>query len=483
MQDANTAHAGVDSAVFPSAERMLGWISYLAGLGHRKTGSPQGRASAEYIAGELRSFGFSDVTIEPAPTPCPTVHSQRVRIAGLEVPCFWVNGTGRFSELGRFASEIVDAEVVYLGRGWEADFANVDVTGKIVLCDIDFHPWTNADILARNPRGEAYDPDGTLGTQYNKFDIYSPNNWPGNFFLAQQRGAAGFIGILQNYMDCYNYNEDYTENGEALGVSRMTMPAVWISRADGERVREGIRDQSEPARGSLHLDVEYELKDALNVNGVLPGQSSEIILIHSHHDAVFNGAVQDASGVSEVLALAEYFAGRPLSERPKTLMFAATDTHFTDYVGHLAFIDARRSQGDEIVLDVCIEHIAKEIELGLENEPVETGHVEPRLVYISDESGLYEEVRDAFERHDLGRTFFLPVAHRRPDPDEPYVFRSDEVVSDAYYFAEAGIPVVSLVSGPMYLFHPSDTIERVAVDQLRPVGLAFAEIVDAAARR
>lgn len=470
----------IDAERFASTERIFGWIESLAGLGHRKTGTPQGRASAEYIAAQLRSFGLDQVIIEAAPTPCPTVHAQSLSVDGVAYPSYWVNGTGRPADLGRFRAWL-EAEIVYIGRGCESDYDSVDVSGKIVLCDVDFHPWTNADILDRNPRGEAFDPDGTLSREFNKFDIYSPNNWPDNFFHAQRRGALGFVGILQNYMDRFNYNEDYTDNGEALGVKRMEIPALWISRSDGAQLAAALNDGRGSA--SLHLDVEYELKDALNVSATLPGLTPEIVLVHSHHDAVFNGAVQDASGVSEVLALAEYFAGVPLEERAKTLMFTATDTHFTDYIGHLAFLEARDRGGDRIVLDICIEHIAKEVELDSENQAIETGFIEPRLVYISDESGLYSDVKAAFERHRLDRTFFLPVKHDEADPEQAYVFRSDEVVSDAYYFAAAGIPVVSLVCGPMYLFHPSDTLERVAVEQLRPVGLAFAEITAAALAR
>lgn len=473
---------GIDTSTFPTADRIFGWIEYLAGLGHRKTGTPQGRASADYIADQLRSFGIENVTIETAPTPCPTVHSAQLAISGRVIECFWVNGTGRGAELGRFRTGIESAEIVYLGHGWEADFHGVDITGKIVVCDIEFKPSSASSVVQQNPRAEMYDPDGSLQEEHNKFDIYSPYNWPNNFFHTQLRGAVGFVGVLQNYMDCYNYNEDYTENGAALGVDKMEIPAVWVSKADGAAIRQAATADG-GTRGTLLVDVEYELKNALNVNAVLPGLSSDIILVHSHHDAVFAGAVQDASGVSEVLALAEYFAGRPLSERPKTLMFAATDTHFTDYVGHLAFLEERRVSKQRIVLDLCIEHVGKEIELGADNQAVETGHVEPRLVYISDESGLYSEVRSAFMRNGLGRTFFLPVEHTESDPDDPYVFHSDEVVSDAYYFAEAGIPVVSLVAGQMYLFHPSDTLDRVPVDQLRPVGLAFAEIAAAAALR
>jgi len=479
----STTTSGVDCSTFPTTERIFGWIEHLTGLGHRKTGTPQGRASADFIAAELRGFGLDDVTIETAPTPCPTVHDQQLSIAGRDIACFWVNGTGRAAKLGHFRSELPDVEFVYLGHGWAEDYEGIDVTGKVVVCDVEFLNGATSSIRERYPRAEAYDPDGSLQEKRNKYDIYSPYNWPDNFFHAQLRGAAGFVGILLNYMDCHNYNEDYTENGEILGVEAMEIPAVWVSRTDGEAIRREIRTGNGSTFGSLLVDVEYQLADALNVQAILPGLSSDIILVHSHHDAVFAGAVQDASGVSEVLALAEYFAALPLEERPATFMFAATDTHFTDYIGHHAFLDERRRLEQRIILDLCIEHVGKEVELGEDNQAIETGHVEPRLVYISDEADLYSVVKDAFVAHDLTRTFFLPVAHQ-PGPDEtPYVFRPDEVVSDAYYFAEAGIPVVSLVAAQMYLFHPSDTIDRVPVDQLRPVGLAFAQIAAAAAER
>ena len=41
--------------------------------------------------------------------------------------------------------------------------------------------------------------------------------------------------------------------------------------------------------------------------GFLPGQNGTTLLISSHHDAVWDGAVEDGSGTSEVLALARHF--------------------------------------------------------------------------------------------------------------------------------------------------------------------------------
>ena len=52
------------------------------------------------------------------------------------------------------------------------------------------------------------------------------------------------------------------------------------------------------------------------------------------------------------------------------------------------------------------------------------------------------------------------------------------MISDAHLFEMAGIKIVSMVSSPAYLFHPSDTPERVMKDWLQPIGLMFAELME-----
>ena len=203
----------------------------------------------------------------------------------------------------------------------------------------------------------------------------------------------------------------------------------------------------------------YEYRDALNVKGVLEGMSDDIILVHSHHDAVFDGAVQDASGISEMMAVGKYFSQLDKTQRPKTMMFAATDTHYTDYMGHQGFIKRRKEKGDNLILDLVIEHIGKE-------------------------TRLYDFVIKTFEKYGLEKSIFAAVDLITPDDSgEEYVFRQDEVISDAYYFSEAGIPVISTVAGEIYIFHPSDTVERIPQDQLEPVGKAYVEIAAEAAKR
>lgn len=228
----------------------------------------------------------------------------------------------------------------------------------------------------------------------------------------------------------------------------------------------------------------YEYRDALNVKGVLEGMSDDIILLHSHHDAVFDGAVQDASGISEMMAVGKYFSQLDKTQRPKTMMFAATDTHYTDYMGHQGFIKRRKEKGDNLILDLVIEHIGKEVVLDEDGKMIETGEVESRLVYVTKETRLYDFVIKTFEKYGLEKSIFAAVDLITPDDSgEEYVFRQDEVISDAYYFSEAGIPVISTVAGEIYIFHTSDTVERIPQDQLEPVGKAYVEIAAEAAKR
>ena len=88
------------------------------------------------------------------------------------------------------------------------------------------------------------------------------------------------------------------------------------------------------------------------------------------------------------------------------------------------------------------------------------------------------------EKYGLEKSIFAAVDLITPDDSgEEYVFRQDEVISDAYYFSEAGIPVISTVAGEIYIFHTSDTVERIPQDQLEPVGKAYVEIAAEAAKR
>ena len=86
-------------------------------------------------------------------------------------------------------------------------------------------------------------------------------------------------------------------------------------------------------------------------------------------------------------------------------------------------------------------------------------------------------VEKAVVENGIKRTIIMPVKPYQQSESGLYEFQQDEVISDAYYSHIAGIPIVSILSPQMYLFHPMDKPDMIPKDQLVPVGEAFVEII------
>lgn len=477
----------IDLGLFPETEEIFSWIEDLSRLPHRRTGTAEGAKAAQYVAEKFKSFGLTDVRIENYPALSFEPITYSLKICGEELPCFFINGTLRKAENGVFETgeNGLDKEIIYLGEGRKADFDNADVKDKIVICDC---PWFDMDEAAYARewcKNEAfvYDPDAGSREKTWKTDSYSPNAWPYNYLYACDGGAAGFVGVLVSYFDDgINWNEDYSEILVKYGYDYMELPGLWVGKSCGEKIKKMIETSLEPVKASIVYKCAYEMRDSNNVVGMLPGKSSDTILVHSHHDAVFRGAVQDASGMSEVFALAKYFAQIPFEKREKTLMFAGLDGHYTDYGGHQGFLKKRKEEGVNIILDVVIEHIGKEVTIGEGNKPLVMEVPELRLMYVSGGKELEGLAKEHIVKNDLRRMVMLPVNPVGKAQDDVYEFQQDEVISDAYWSHRYGCKIISMLSPQMYLFHPMDTPEMIPKEELRPVGVTFAELVERASK-
>lgn len=457
-----------ETADMPDSDLMMKKIKEMIVLPHRKTGTEEGKKSAEYVEKTFRETGLEEVQTEEIDSVCMEWEKYSFEYGGKQIDCFPANGTNRKAETGHFRSNIENAEIIYLNTGSAEDFENIDVKGKIVLCDVFFKPFSLKDMMNWVEDSEIYDPLHKAEKPLKKYDIYTPNNWPYNYIAAMEKGAAGFIGILHNFMDCHYYHEDYRDIVSIAGY--MELPAVWLSKEDGEALKAEAGKNT--VLGSLTVETVYEKKKARCVKGEIKGKTNNYILIHSHHDAVNKGAVQDASGMSVVFALAKFFReimGEPLETG---IMFAATDSHYTDYEGHVGFIKNRQNENKNIVMDFAVEHIAKEMDLDDKNHTIIIDEAETRILYVDKNAdGLLELVRKAVERFDLEKTVIFPVGKSGGD------FTNDDVCSDAYDFNAAGIPVVSILAAPMYLFHNSDDIDKVHQPSLTKILKMYAYMI------
>jgi hypothetical protein len=463
------------SKLMPSTEEINGWIADLTDMGVRKPGTEAGRQAAAYVAEKFRSFGLQNVHIEHRGTTQQplwgdkehgvdvawTADSWALSVAGTPVSAYpmantYNNGIGEFST----PRDGLNAEIVYVGEGNKSDFTEVDVRGKIVVSDVVFK--TSPMDSIRNRAWYFHDPDDDYPVDPTQMVVspYSPNNYPYNYWHAQEHGAAGFVGILSNYLDRNTYNpENYTFLGGAMKI-----PGLWVSKSAGAQIKELIAGERGAAHATLQLTGRLTQVLASSVVAYLPGKSSQTIMIHSHHDSSTPGAVQDASGTAEVLALARFYSQIPLEDRPMTLLFCTMDTHFLNYEAHDVFIANHLRGQDDILADVSLEHIALEVVEDSSGQAVLTGRVQSRGIFVSPAEALLSITKDEVIRHDLVRTAIIKA-------------EGSAVVSDAHLFYQEGVPVISLISGPVYLYDNIDTLDKVAVDELRPTAEAFADII------
>ena len=445
-------------AVVPSTKTIFGWIKDLTSVGYRRTGTPGGRRAAEYVHGKFKRFGLQKVQFQRAQSFSWSVRNHSLSVEGSPLASFPIaHSVTGFEGTGKRGTgpDGLDAELVDVGNG---DFTGKDVAGKIVVFNLKF---TELPIpLFRAVADFNYDPGNTVSDSDKLSQPYI-TNFTAVATKAMDGGAAGMVGVLADYFDSDKYFNEYYRRLD------MKIPGVWVKPSVGSSLRSQMAGKP-GATANLKLNVTREPATARNVIGFLPGRSKETILISSHHDAVFKGAVEDASGTSEVLALAKYFGAMKQKQREKSLMFATMDSHFTGYQAHDKFLKKYVSnvpQAKRPVANLAIEHIARQgvIEDGklrMTNQPEITG-----ILHNVGPDAL-ESIKKEVVANDLDRTTVLPAG----------VFGGAGIPTDASGAYALGVPVVSLISGPVYLYDKQDTPDKVFKPHLRPVAKAFAQI-------
>jgi hypothetical protein len=202
-----------------------------------------------------------------------------------------------------------------------------------------------------------------------------------------------------------------------------------------------------------------------NVIGSLPGASDEFVVIGSHHDGPWVSAVEDASGIALVCAQASYWAKVPAADRPHNMLFLVTSGHMVHGSGTAAFIEQHRAELDNIVLEVHLEHTARECR-GEDGKLVATDEPEVRWWFTSRNPSLIDAVGDALAHEDLKRSLIMP-----PDVFGPHP------TTDGGFFHLHDVPLVDFLAAPMYLFDSQDTVDKIHEASLEPVTRAAIRIV------
>ena len=230
-------------------------------LGGRTAGSDAEHAAADYLAGLMEEIGLSDV--EKAAADCDRwqFNGASLTVDGEEYDVYSYATAST-------PAEGLTAEIVYVGDGTMWDYEGLNVTGKIVLIDID---------------------------QRNNWWITYP------MLEAQHQGAAailaanvgGFAQIADDALNCQDI------------CGPTAIPTLSIGLADSQAIQAKLSEG--PVTATLVVDNEVsENGTTYNILGRIPGKSSDYqIIVGGHYDVHFTGFQDDNCAVGLVLAMAK----------------------------------------------------------------------------------------------------------------------------------------------------------------------------------
>ena len=361
MPDARGAHAVAGDHAFADAITEGDFAAHVQALASDAfAGRAPGTAGEERTVDYIKSQ-FARIGLQPGngadwfqTVPMMETTADESAVLGLKI--------GEVQQALKFGDDMVvgtrtgqarvslkDSPLVFVGYGVDAperdwnDYAGIDVKGKTVV------------MLVNDPGFHSNDSrlfDGNRMTWYGR--------WTYKFEEAARKGAAAALIIHDTAGASYGW--DVVRNSwsgpqydlPAKDDSAPRLPVQgWISgpaaeslfKAAGQDLaalraaagRRGFRAVPLDASASLELTSRSVEKRSRNVLGLLPGSEKPdeaiVYMAHWDHlgthegetgDAIYNGAVDNATGVAGILEIAEAFRKAPTPPKRSILFLAVT---------------------------------------------------------------------------------------------------------------------------------------------------------------
>ena len=354
-------------------------------IGHRLTGSENGKMAEQYIHDQLVSYGFEDVRFDEFEVEAWSRGDIEVtKMSGGEViPAVSLGHSP--------VSADVTAEVVDMGNGLAMDYSEIDdqLEGKIALVYIGLLPDTPKGIRNLHRSEKAA--------------------------LAIEHGAAGVI-IFNQVEGGVLLTGTASVTGELLPV-----PAVCIGMEDGMALKEELQNNS--VEMNIRLSNFSGPIKARNVIATLPGEEipDERVIVGGHLDSwdLATGAIDNGIGSFAVLDIARTFMANDL--QPKR------SVQFVFFMGEEQGLLGSKHMVDEEVNNGTIDEIKFMMNLDMSGNPV----------------GM--NVSGA----EVDTLFFKDLGKRIQDIDTVYQARLSSragLHSDHQPFMLAGVPIMSVHS-------------------------------------
>lgn len=446
-------------------------IKYLSDdlLEGRGPGTRGGELAAKYIAAQFEALGLKGGGQQGS-------FFQPVSLVGVNAtpkPTLSISGNDK-KETFKFADDFVafsgtqtedasvDGELVFVGYGIEApeqrwnDYKGEasDYRNKILVMLVNDPPATAAEPALFGARALTY---------YGR--------WTYKYEEAARRGAAGVILLHTDESAGYPWSVVRTSNGSwRYDIARRSGERTpflkmrsWMTDDAGHKLmrmagqdldalrRQAATREFQPVKLNLKasIDIKSEIRrvESPNVAAVIPGRDprlrDEYVIFTAHYDhlgigapnkegdTIYNGALDNATGVASMFAIAEAIMKMPLAERPRrSIMFLIPTAEEQGLLGAEWYATHPL---------VPLAKTAANVNLDSMNILGPTHDFVP----LGAERSSLEPIVQAVAR-DRG----LRVAPD-PRPEQGSFYRSDH-----FPFAKVGVPSISLKEGADYVGRP-----------------------------
>jgi Zn-dependent M28 family amino/carboxypeptidase len=467
--------AGAKSAGAKIDENLLrAHVKFLADdlLEGRGPGGKGGLLAAKYIAAQFESLG-----LEPA--AANRGYFQQVQMIGTRPDkankLVVKSGTGASESAAEFKSgddfaagtdleqnEVsINGDVVFVGYGilspenrWD-DYKGLDVRGKVVMIMVNDPPATSAEPALFGGRALTY---------YGR--------WTYKYEEAARRGAAGAILIHTDESAGYGWSVVRNSwSGERFGLlPDSKTPTLkmksWVTDAVARKIVQMSGQELDQLRQSaatrdfrpvvLNVKVDATLRfqaqrmTSPNVVGIYQGNDpalkNEYIVYTAHWDHlgirpdqpgdnIYNGAVDNATGIAGILGIARAYTALGIKPR-RSILFIATTAEEQGLLGAEYYIRNPL---------VPLAQTRANINLDSMNVLGQTTDITP---LGADRSSLGKIVEEVAQENNLT---ISPDAH----PEQGHFYRSDH-----FPFAKAGIPAVNFEPGTKFVGHSEKWVEE-----------------------
>ncbi|OZC04641.1 hypothetical protein BSZ36_07415 [Rubricoccus marinus] len=442
----------------------------------RGTGTAGERKTVDYIIAQMREIGLEGGMPDGSfrqPVPLRSVRTTEAEniafapeAGGTPMPLAYgpdIIGTpgGTISNL-----DLAGAEIVFVGYGitnpgydWD-DYKDTDVRGKIVVSFVNDPPATSSE-----------------PTLFQADTLTYNGRWTYKYEEARRRGALGMLLVHTEATAGYPFS---VLNGDAYGehYKNVEVPegalalAGWISeqaarglaRMGGMSLEDWFRMAGSRSFQPVSVPATFEASMAFahaegvtgtNVVGKLPGADAaqEAVVYTAHHDhlgidreaeargedGIYNGAIDNASGVAMLLEIAEAFVASGPPPR-RSVYFVTVSAEESGLLGSAHF--AANSP-------VPLRDIIANVNVDSGNLYGETDDI---VGIGAERSEMFGYLTEAARAEGLRVT--MDVA-----PNQGLFFRSDQLA-----FARGGVPAVFINTGESYRGRPADYAAQVRAD-------------------